>query len=388
MVSKTEVQRPLIAYTDETGNSGLNLFDPGQPFFWTGTLLTRSDLDGIDPAIHRACLDRSGQGELHGNSLGFSGIEKLAGKLQNLLYRYRMRFLFTRIEKTHLVGTKFVDTLLDSGINHGVSNFHYGIRINRLYLAHVIVESLNYDDREEFWEAYAKGDGKAFVRILLRLEARIESNVEDLRTRQLLLDAIHWATANPEPLLEGTRSDLDSPNVVALSLLVNVLHELNLEEGITIGTFVHDEQQQFAKWLKMAFDVSKRFAASRGTSPLAFMIDVKDMDTFACDFRLASSKKSFGLQILDVALWLVKRFTDNPDMVHGKCRELAEYIVKDALISNFTAEALRTEVTVGFLALEALPLSEAKEKKGRELLAQMEANRLDRMRDELPPPSI
>ena len=63
-----------------------------------------------------------------------------------------------------------------------------------------------------------------------------------------------------------TRSDLDSPNVIAVSLLINVLHEWNTEIDLTIAKFVHDEQNQFGKALKQTFDVSKNFAASRWRS--------------------------------------------------------------------------------------------------------------------------
>jgi len=34
----------LFAYADETGNTGFNLFDPAHPTFWTGRLLSSSDL--------------------------------------------------------------------------------------------------------------------------------------------------------------------------------------------------------------------------------------------------------------------------------------------------------------------------------------------------------
>ena len=245
------------AYTDETGNTGLNLFDPGQPSFWTGTLLTPVDLDRLDPAIHRGCLERAGCAELHGNQLGLTGIEKVAGKLERLLYRYRMRFLFTRVDKKHLAGTKFVDTLMDSGINEAVSNLHYGVRFHRLYLAQAIVGLLTIEDRVEFWDVYAKADAKGFVRILLRLQGRVEACIRDPRTRQLLLDAIAWAVVHPDPLLEGTRSEMDSPNVVALTLLIEMLHQLNERHGLVIGTFIHDEQKQFGKWLKTAYDLSR-----------------------------------------------------------------------------------------------------------------------------------
>ena len=72
--ARAEMQTLANAYTDETGNTGLNLFDPGQPSFWTGTLLTPVDLDRLDPAIHRGCLERAGCAELHGNQLGLTEI--------------------------------------------------------------------------------------------------------------------------------------------------------------------------------------------------------------------------------------------------------------------------------------------------------------------------
>ncbi len=202
----------LMAFTDETGNSGLNLFDHNQPFFWTGTLLSPIDWDSLPPAIHEACLNRAGCEELHGNHLGLAGVERIAGRLITLLQRYKAHFLFTLIEKQHFVSMKFADVVLESGLNKAVSNFHYGLRFNRLYLAHIIGALLDSDDREEFWNhVYPSGDVGGFCRILRRLEGRIHSNIADRRTRQLLLDAIAWDLLHPELLLEGTRSALDSP---------------------------------------------------------------------------------------------------------------------------------------------------------------------------------
>jgi hypothetical protein len=380
----SEILPPQVAFTDESGNSGLNLFDRNQPYFWTGTLLTPHDLDALPCAIHEACLARAGCAELHGNDLGLSGIDKIAGRVMHLLYRYKATFLFTRIEKRHLAATKFVDTLLDSGLNKAVSNFHYGIRFNRLYLAHVLVALLDEDDRQEFWAVYGRGDGKGFARILRRLEGRVHTHVRDPRTRQLLLDAITWGMANPEPLLEGTRSPLDSPNIVALTLLIHELHELNQRFGLSIRTFIHDEQQQFGKHLKTAFDISKRFGNVDGTSPLALMINIKEMTTFDCDFRITNSRASFGLQLLDVVLWLMKRFVDDPDSVQGQALELALYVTKHSYISNFTQAAMLGEVERGLTLLQAAPFTAEQERRGRELMAELETGRLERMRESLP----
>jgi hypothetical protein len=362
----------------------LNLFDQNQPFFWTGTLLSPIDWDSLPAAIHEACLRRAGCEELHGNHLGLAGVERIAGRLITLLQRYKARFLFTRIEKRHFVSMKFVDVLLDSGLNKAVSNFHYGLRFNRLYLAHIIAALLDSDDRDEFWNiAYPSGDVRGFCRILRRLEGRIHSNIDDPRTRQLLLDAVAWGLLNPQILLEGTRSALDSPNVCALTLLIHELHRANEHGAVSVKTFVHDEQQQFGKHLRMAFDVSKRFGHADPTSPLALFINIKEMATFDCDFRTMKSKDSFGLQVLDVALWVAKKFTENPDSVQGKCRELAKFILHNGFTSEFTQESMLREVERGWNAIAALPLSADQERKGRELLQELEAIRLERMQPAL-----
>ncbi len=136
-MSKTggKVERPVRAYSDETGNSGNNLFDPGQPYFWTGTLVCEGDVDREGAKLHATCLQLSGQSELHGNKLGLSGIEKIAPILQELLSKVKAHYLFTSIDKHHLAATKFFDVLMDSGVNHAISNLQYAYRTLRLSLA-------------------------------------------------------------------------------------------------------------------------------------------------------------------------------------------------------------------------------------------------------------
>ena len=51
---------PLFAYTDESGNTGQNLFDPAQPYFFTGTLLTKADVDVEGVKLHSELLARLG----------------------------------------------------------------------------------------------------------------------------------------------------------------------------------------------------------------------------------------------------------------------------------------------------------------------------------------
>jgi hypothetical protein len=115
----------IFAYTDESGNTGMDLFDPGQPTFWTGTLISGIDVDCVHPKMIESTLVRAGVNELHGSVLGLSGIEKVGSRLRYLIRKFDLWFIFTRIEKRYLAGTKFMDTVFDAGNNRAVSPHAY-----------------------------------------------------------------------------------------------------------------------------------------------------------------------------------------------------------------------------------------------------------------------
>ncbi len=89
----------LFAYTDESGNTGHNLFDPNQPYFWTGTLLTHSDIDATSWDQHETWTATLGVNELHGNELGIGRINKIAESVLSFLETQQAQFVFTQIEK-------------------------------------------------------------------------------------------------------------------------------------------------------------------------------------------------------------------------------------------------------------------------------------------------
>ena len=378
-------ERIVHAYSDETGNSGNNLFDSGQPYFWTGTLVCEADVDRDGASLHAKCLEISGESELHGNTLGLSGIEKIAPALLELFFKLKPHFLFTRIEKTHLAATKFFDVLMDSGINHAISNLQYAYRATRLPLAVQFIQLLDDSDRREFWDVYRSADADGFRTILARLRDRLlgwhERGLYHDRTVQLLRDGIEWGMKYPEPLLESILGELDSPNIVAFSLLVTLLHELHSKTGMRVGTFVHDEQNEFGKSLVLAFDLLRRFGFERTIT--SSMLDMKELPTFQSKLQMLSSRDCIGLQLTDVALWLTKRFSDSRGSVYGNSRRLAEQIISTASISNFTLRNMQEGVAEMMEVMNALPFDTRDDATGHELTARFEEGRLERM--EKPP---
>lgn len=219
------------AFTDETGNSGNNLFDSGQPAFWTGTLVSPADIEVACASDHAECLRLTGRSELHGNDLGLGGIEKCAARLRKMLRKNSCLFLFTRIDKAHLAATKLFDVLMDSGINKAVSGVHYGVRALRLPLAVQLIQIVEDTDRRDFWAAYRTGNANDFKDILVRLRDRLvhlhSQGLYHTRTVQLLRDGLEWGISYPDPLIAEKQGELDSPNLVAFSLLMSMLHGLH-----------------------------------------------------------------------------------------------------------------------------------------------------------------
>jgi hypothetical protein len=248
-------------------------------------------------------------------------------------------FIITAIEKRHVATTKLADTLLDSGTNRAVSNLHYGARGLRLMLAAVIVELATPQDQEEFWQVYAEADPVGLSRILNRFLVRFKAvpGVQ-ARLRELMSDALAWGAEHPQDLLDFQRSELDSPNLIAVSLLMDGLHDSLKGTGLKIGRFVHDEQQQFGRFIKMWYQLGRRFTLPKGAS--AFSTELRTIDTYRCEIEMLPSKEIAGLQLIDVVLWLYRRSIGNMMRDFPGCAALVDLVITRARIRYHSKEQL------------------------------------------------
>lgn len=129
----------LYAWSDESGNSGLNLFDPDQPIFWSGTLLSPSDLDRDLSHLQKwkAAVQAD---KLHGKLLSFDLLNKISLPIRDYLDLNECRFVFTRIDKEfHAIAT-LVALLFDSEINTAVEPFHDYVPIFRKQIVNDVIQ--------------------------------------------------------------------------------------------------------------------------------------------------------------------------------------------------------------------------------------------------------
>lgn len=382
MHTRTTVSSGLIAYTDESGNTGNHLFDLDQPYFWTGTLLSKPDFDR-HAKLHVYQWCRSlGEQELHGSQLGLQRIERVARELEALIVIHDARFVFTRLEKQHLAATKFVDTFFDSGINRAVSAVHYSSPLLRSHITLVFAELMSLEDRIEFWQAYRDGGGQKFYNVLERVGQSARTHVSNLRTRQVLTETIGWAQQHPENFLQEFNSDLDSPNAVSLSLLIQCLHDDLGNTGQKLTRLIHDETSQFGLALKATFSALRGFESYwRDSTDL--IPEITETNTLDCPIEMVSSTITPSLQVVDVVLWLVRRSVDRGLRRFSNCKRLVGQILRRSLLARFTRQALQEEVDRVYFEVMNVQVSDSEMKRGSKIVESLERERKKRMSESI-----
>ena len=369
-----------FAYADESGHSGLKLFDVREDTFWTGTVVSVRDLDINFKTFHKELLDRAGKPELHGNDLGLGRIDKIASRLCWFIRERKLRFSFVRVHKPYLAAAKLFDIAFDSGANPAVPWQTYNVQHLRQIMVMHFLQLLTEEDLREFWALFEVQDTQRLTRLLQTIERRVAPPPFDARTKQILTESLQWAAAHPEKVLDPFGLQ-DSPNFVAFSALFQFFHSLNGEDDSRIGSFVHDEQDQFVPSFKNAFNYLSMMKGR--LHPLATLGDVAKVNTFTCpNITISKSSQSFGLQLIDICLWMVKRVHEQKTELRGNCVSLMECLQGKSSFNDFSFEAVVGNVKQGSDYVYRLPLSDQDLQRGKALLAQTEARRLVAMNAE------
>jgi len=330
--------KDLFAYTDETGNTGLKIFDDAQPFFHTLTIIAREDLSKVvAPLVSEWCATLK-VNELHASELGVGRLERVAPQMLEFLVRERPLFIFTTVEKRHLSVMKFADAVLDSP---AVTGLHYGHRAWRLRMCLSIAKHFSPSDEREFWDAFNRRDLELFVRVVDRVENSLMTCSRDARERELVGDALRWAMKHPEDLLMRA-GHLDSPNIVAFGFVIHAIHSMFHSTGLRVKTFIHDEQNQFMGAFRRMYDIlCKRRGDERPDNPF---IDWKEADTFDCPLTRADSKEAPALQLVDTLLWLLKRYFTRGTTGGTACDALLTPLLAVGTGHEFSRRQLEEEV--------------------------------------------
>ena len=106
-----------FAYIDESGNTGLNLFDPAQPYFLHVAMTSPVDFDDVFQTRVDNIARTAGVDYLHASEMGQDVVESVAEKVSELVQFSQVRFHFAYIVKPDTAVAKFYDAIFDPGEN-------------------------------------------------------------------------------------------------------------------------------------------------------------------------------------------------------------------------------------------------------------------------------
>jgi hypothetical protein len=366
----------MFFYVDESGHTGTNLFDPNQPILYYGVLSSRSSLDALAVGEMKRARHRLGVDRLHASQLGLGGLVEITSDLIAIDKRFRPKFDLYRIVKRDHAIISFFDQVFDQGVNPAVTWTGYWTPLRFILL--LKVASLFDDDlAKRAWQARIEINNTLaeteLVGVCREILLRVP-NLADERSKQLIGDALNWATKNPAQLHYNCTSKKDvltvTPNLIGFQ---SVMHAIaaHAKHARRIVSITIDQQTQFNKAQRT---LAEFYAANKRPWVLGIglpTMDLSHIPDVPLSFR--SGEQSIGLELVDVYLWIFKRFTEGK----GLAQELLPFVRRQL-----------PRVTTGDISLRSLEekwskwfaqLPEPTEEQmaaGRELLAIDETRRV------------
>jgi len=109
---------------DESGQTGLNLFDDTQPYLFYGVLSSRSNLDILAEEHLNKLRSKLGVERLHAAELGNGRLVEIQRELAFVKKKFDLRFDFYCIAKADHALISFFDQAFDQGMNLVRPEFH------------------------------------------------------------------------------------------------------------------------------------------------------------------------------------------------------------------------------------------------------------------------
>lgn len=378
----------MYIYIDESGNSGLNISDEAQPLFYAFSLQSEIDFEKRIRCQMEKIRNDIQCCELHGNELGIAKIDSIADSLLAICKKYNFTFSISIIEKKFLALAQLFDCLFDSGINIAVPYHVYNIFELRGLLLEKISTIINIDIVNKFWNGciHEKNISKAHANMQDVCEYIIQNvdKLKDNRSREIVRDAMVWAKSNCSeflPLFDKRHLNLmGSANFIAITMQFDSICKRCIDSKKKVVSIVHDEQSQFKKTFEFYYDViskSPQISLLQYFCPNA-TLDFEPLKN--CIFTMEPSNMHDGLQLVDLFLYLIKKFNEGKK-VTGKAEELLLYILKATDINFFTFESFAELIEMSVRIMNTKNTSPELIKRGEELVQYSNKKRNEAMEE-------
>ncbi|MCF1297447.1 DUF3800 domain-containing protein [Acinetobacter nosocomialis] len=315
----------VFFYIDESGHTGNNLFDRTQPYLYYGVVGSMVNLDILAKEDILNLRKKFGVDRLHAAELGEGKLIHLISELKEISKKFSITFDFYRVKKDDYPVICFFDQVFDQGINPAMTWSGYWTP-----LRYVILGKLNFLFNEELkkaaWEArLCSKDEEADEKVIYiceKLISRLEK-LNDTRLKELFFDVLIWAKNNVRKLSFNAKTKKEknfiSPNLIGFqSVYWGIANRAKKKKRKVLGITV-DQQDQFNRVQGHLLQIYRN--AEGFFFPYDFGLGGMDYRNIPMTIpKFQSSKFSVGLEIVDIYLWLFKRYLDgklsNPSLIN------------------------------------------------------------------------
>jgi hypothetical protein len=359
-------------FIDDSGNTGLNIFDTQQPTYYSLGIITPKNFEMCDECA--SARKELKVAELHGNELGLLKINNIADHLIAAIKNHNLLFLCAEINKLYFGGMKFFDVIFDNGTNPGVGALHCWNKPLKYLLMISFIDLINEEELKCFWRAYEVNDITAFMKLMREMRTRVADYKTDARTKTLINDAFQGAENTPKEVLGCGRVKEDSPNVTGLGMFIHELHKILDGKRAIINEVIYDAQDEFGRSFKELYQILHQVKLIWTLTDH----DAKRTGVFSPHFSIRDSKSCDALQLTDVFLFIHKKSRNV--RLHSKVKNLHDAILERMHPLYMTKEALWDETEQMLAKVYSKPITTVDMIKGMRFLDELELKRVDRLR--------
>lgn len=309
----------MYFYVDESGHTGPNLFDPEQPTLYYGVLSSLVNIDVLAEDQLQKLKRKIGVSRLHASELGNAGLVRLAEDLVKLQLKLDFRFDLYRIAKPDHAIICFFDQVFDQANNPAVTWIGYWTPI-RYALLLKLASLFDNELAKIAWQGRIELNDEKAESSLRYVCAELLSRVDkllDARSRQLITDSLSWAGSNPSKICYNSKNDQDRlqvmPNIVGFQSVMHGIASRLRKLDTRRSLIVVDQQSQFNK----AQQTLSEYFLALSSGPVVNRCGLPEMNFKGMPktpISFSSSANSPGLELVDIHLWIFKRFIEHGEL--------------------------------------------------------------------------
>ncbi len=382
------MERLLFFYVDESGNTGANIFDASQPRLYYGVLFSKIDLDSEAESYLVRLRKQLGVQRIHASELGNRRIASIVKDISIVQRNYDIVFdIYTVVKEDHAI-ISFFDQVFDQGNNPAITWTGYWTPLRYILLLK-IASLFDQEMARKAWDARIEQKYQRAETLLSEICREIRGRVNrlpDARSRQLIADALQWAEYHPKEIRYNVSSHKDllsiTPNIIGFQIVMQGIANRIAMNGLQASKIVVDQQSQFNKSQRTLADYysgMRNFKCAIG--PGMPEIDFSTMPEVPITF--SSGNNSAGLELVDLYLWVFKRFIENGNLA-PEMRLIIDRQLQQGYTDEVSLKGIEGRWTRWFSELSRRypSLTEEQLVSAKEMLAFDEERRLRAMRGE------